>query len=220
METEDKSPFTAAQFHGLTREQQQAVMAVGEYLTSKQVEISDEGLGQSLNLLRPCPGCVPPEEADEDLRAAIRRKFGAIYGVAMEVAEAELRRKGFRDREAFSFCLVIEPSHEDATHVAVVDYNKPVCYLHEWSKAWHFGFATLAELAGAVLTAKAAIINRVMANKPKEMLIVVQDGTVREVAGLPDNTQVVVANYDIEDVEKLELTTSPLDGKLCKLTKF
>ena len=43
--------------------------------------------------------------------------------------------------EQFNFCLVIEPSYEDSTHVAVVNYDKPICYLHEWSKAWNFHFA-------------------------------------------------------------------------------
>ena len=38
----------------------------------------------------------------------------------------------------FGCVMVIEASYEDTTHVAVVDYDKPICYLHEWDKAWHF----------------------------------------------------------------------------------
>ncbi|MCX6923287.1 MAG: hypothetical protein NT154_08775 [Verrucomicrobia bacterium] len=39
-------------------------------------------------------------------------------------------------------------------------------------------------------------------------------------AGLPVGKQVVVVDYNIEDVDKSELTSSPLDGELCKLTEF
>jgi hypothetical protein len=92
-------------------------------------------------------GCVPQEEVDGDLLAPVRRKFAAVYQTAMELAEAELRKQGLKERQHFNFCLVIEPSYEDTTHVAVVDYDKPICYLHEWSKAWNLQFANLAELA-------------------------------------------------------------------------
>src|SRR5713226_8944053 len=128
-------------------------------------------------------GCVPQEEIDENLLALIRRKFAAIYQTAMEMAEAELKTKGLKERQHFNFCLVIEPSCEDTTHVAVVDYDKPVCYLHECSKAWHFQFANLAELAKAVLTAKTALVKKSMEVNAKNITGVVEEGRVREVGG-------------------------------------
>jgi hypothetical protein len=87
----------------------------------------------------------------------VRRKFAAVYQVATELAEAELKNRGFEKRKHFNFCLVIDPSYEDSTHVVVVDYGKPICYLHEWNKAWHVGFEDLAALARTVLSAKAAL---------------------------------------------------------------
>src|SRR5258707_11124208 len=88
-------PFTAEQFHSLTDEERQAVLAVAEYLTSSMIDISDEQLSEALNLMRPCEGCVPSEEVDENLLNTVRRKFAAIYQTAIELAEAELRQRGF-----------------------------------------------------------------------------------------------------------------------------
>ena len=220
MKNDPEYPFTAAQFNALSEAERQAVLAVAEYLTSTTTEIADEDLSMALNIIRPSEGCVPFEEIDTNVLVAVRRKFAAVYQPAMEMAEAELKKKGFKEREHFNFCLVIEPSDEDTTHVAVVDYDKPVCYLHEWSKPWHFVFENLAQLAEAVLTAKAHLVARVMELCKKEVYVVLQDGVVRQVEGLAADKQVVIVDYNIEDVDKSDLTPSPLDGELCRLTKF
>jgi len=68
-------PFTAAQFKALTEEERKAVLAVAEYLTSSAIDISDEQLSEALNLMKPAEGCVPSEEADEDLLNTVRRKI-------------------------------------------------------------------------------------------------------------------------------------------------
>jgi hypothetical protein len=47
-----------------------------------------------------------------------------------------------------------------------------------------------------------------------------EEGRVRRVVGLPPNTQVTIVDYDIEDEEEQYLTASPIDGELCKLTRF
>jgi hypothetical protein len=154
-------PFTAKQYNALGEEERYAVLAVGQYLTSSTIGISDESLSNALNLMRESEGCVPSEEVGDDLLACVRRKFAAVYQVAAELAEVELKQRGFREHNHFNFCLVIEPSYEDSTHVVVVDYDKPICYLHEWSKAWHMGFENLAALAKAVLSAKAILIKKV-----------------------------------------------------------
>ena len=220
MKTDTEHPFTAAQFNALNEAERQAVLAVAEYLTSSTTEITDEGLSMALNPMKPSEGGVPFEEIDTSVLLAVRRKFAAVYQPAMELAEAELKKKGFKEREHFNFCLIIEPSHEDTTHVAVVDYDKPICYLHEWSKPWHFSFESLAQVAEAVLTAKANLVARVMELGKKEVYVVLEDGAVRQVEGLPAGKQVVIVDYNIEDVDQSELTPSPLDGELCKLTAF
>ena len=213
-------PFSANQFNALTEEERQALLAVAEYLTSSTIDISDEDLSEALNLMKPAKGCVPNEEGDGDLLNTVRRKFAAVYQTAMELAEAELKQRGFEPRKHFNFSLVIEPSYTDSTRVAIVDYDRPICYLHEWSKAWHFKFANLAELAGAVLSAKVVLVNKVIEFNPKELFIVVEDGRVREVPNLPPNMRVVVIDYDIEDVEEEEIKPSPLDGQPCRITPF
>ncbi len=220
MKNDTEHPFTAAQFNALSEEERQAVLAVAEYLTSSTTEITDDDLSSALNLMRETEGCVPQEEIDNDSFTPIRRKFAAIYQTAMEMAEAELKKQGLKDRQHFNFCLVIEPSYEDTTHVAIVDYDKPICYLHEWSKAWHFQFADLAELAKAVLAAKIALANKVTELNAKEVLIVVEDGGVRDVKGVAPNIPITVVDYDIEEEDRESLTTSPIDGELCKLIKL
>ena len=154
-------PFTAAQFNALTEEERRAVLAVAEYLTSSMIDISDEQLSEALNLMKPCEGCVPCEEVDDNLLNAVRRKFAAVYQTALELAEAELKQRGFEARKQFNFSLVIDSSYEHLTRTAIVDHDRPICYLHEWSKAWHFQFADLAELARPVISAKVALVNKV-----------------------------------------------------------
>jgi len=85
--------------------------------------------------------------------------------------------------------------------VAIVDYNRPFCYLHEWSKALHFKFANLTELAVAALSAKVVLVNKVMEFNPKELFIVLEEGREREVPNLPPNMRVVLVDYDVEDAE-------------------
>ena len=161
MKTESEYPFTVKQFNALAEEERQSVLAVAENLSSSTIAISDEDLSNALNLMKESEGCVPSEETGDDLLASVRRKFAAVYQIAMKLAEAELKKRGFEERRHFNFCLVIEPSFEDATHVVIVDYDKPIYYLHEWINAWHVGFENLAALAGAVRSAKIALVNKV-----------------------------------------------------------
>jgi hypothetical protein len=114
--------------------------------------------------------------------------------------------------------MVVDPSYEDTTHVAVLDYDKSVCYLHEWSKAWHLGFATHAELADAVLVVKKSLVEKV--TKYLEIFLIMEGGVVHEIVDLPDNIKVTVIDYDIEGVKTERLEISPVDGELCVITKW
>jgi hypothetical protein len=217
---ESESSFTAEQFNALTPGQRQVIQAVAEYLTGNAMtaaNVTDEDLSTTFNLLKSCDGCVPSEEAGEDLLNTIRKKFGAVYQVGTELAEAELKEKKITD---FNFCYVADPSYEDATHIAVLDYNKPICYLHEWSKAWHLGFETLRDLAGAVLVVKKNLVEKVAEFTRKEIFIVIEGGVVHEVVNLPLNIHVAVIDYDTEGVEKDRLEISPVDGELCVINKW
>lgn len=217
IESETVYPFTADQLKALTEPQRQAIEVVAEYLTGNAFPAiqTDEEITAPFNLLKPCNGCVPWEESGEDLLTTIRKKFGAVYQVGMELAEAELKQRNFT---SFKFCLVTDPSYEDTTHVVILDYDKPICYLHEWTKAWHLGFATLAALADAVLAVKKCLVEKVA--KPIEIFVVMDGGVIHEIVDLPDNINVTVLDYDTEGVEKERLEISPVDGEVCVITKW
>ena len=155
--------FTAAQYTALSDEERDAIQKVASYLIGENLKApDDEGLSSTFNILRPCDGCVPDEEIGEDLGLDIQRKFSCVYYSAMELAEGEIGRKGFLEWRDFSFCFVVDPSYEDATHVAVVDNDqgkRPFCYFHECSKAWHLHFETLQEIAREVLRARDQIVS-------------------------------------------------------------
>ncbi len=222
MKTENQHPypFTMEQLKALTPEQRQAIEAVAEYLSEASIstdDLTDEEISDIFNLLRSCEGCVPSEEAGEDLLNSIRKKFGAVYQVGMELAEVELKEKKITD---FNFCYVIDPSYEDATHIAIVDYDKPICYLHEHIKAWHLSFATLSELAEAVLKVKKGLVEKVVEFICKEIFVIMDGGLVHEIVNLPPNINVTVLDYDTEGVEKERLEISPVDGQLCVINRW
>jgi hypothetical protein len=219
IESQTEYPFTVDQYKALTPEQQKVLEAVADYLTGSGVPtkatFTDEGITWTYNLLKPCEGPVPPEEVDGDLLTVIRKKFGAVYEVGLDMAEAELKRQNITD---FSFCMVVDPSYDDATHVAIVDYHKPICHLHEWIKPWNLSFDSLAKLADAVLAVKNRLVEKV--TKPTEIFVVMEGGVVHEIVDLPDNIHVTVIDYDTEGVEKERLEISPVDGELCVITKW
>jgi hypothetical protein len=218
-ETKTKYPFTSDQYKALTPERRLAIEAVAEYQTGSGVptgeDLTDEEITCTFNLLKPCKGCVPREEVDGDLLTVIRKKFGAVYEVGLEMAEAELKKQGYSD---FSFCMVVDPSYEDATHVAIVDYHKPICHLHEWINPWNLSFDSLAKLADAVLSVKIRLVEKV--TKPIEIFVVMEGGVVHEIVNLPDNIHVTVIDYDTEGVEKERLEINPLDGGLCTINSW
>jgi hypothetical protein len=216
-----KYPFTVTQFRALNVEQHEAIEAVADYLSEtclpELADFTDQELSAIFNLLKPCDRCVPSEESGEELLNTIRKKFCAIYEIGLELAEKELDQKGFKD---FSFCLVLEPSFEDATHIVILDYHKPICYLHEWIKAWHISYGTLADLANAVLQVKKQVIEKVIEFTKTEIFIVMEGGLVHEVVNLPLHINVTVIDYDTEGVEKERLEISPVDGELCTINKW
>jgi hypothetical protein len=54
----------------------------------------------------------------------------------------------------------------------------------------------------------------------QQIYVVVQDGMVREVVGLPSHCQVTVLDYDVEVHEDERIQVSPLDGEACVINKF
>jgi hypothetical protein len=218
-------PFTLEQWHALNDEQKSAINAVAEDLTGfgivEQGNLTEKPISNILNILKPCSGCVPEEEIGDDVSESIRRKFGAVFQTGLDMAERKLNQQGVRQFEVFSFCLLIQPEFADATHIVIVDYHLPVCYLHEWTKAWNFHFGSLAELADEVLKVRNTLVEKVMAlPRPKEVYVVLEDGVVREVIGADEKAVITILDYDIEDADPCEIKVSPLDGEACCITKF
>jgi hypothetical protein len=196
------------------------VIAVAEYLSGSSIEMSDADLSGALNLMRKSERCVPREEIGDDVFQPIRRKHSAVFEIAIELAEAELEKRGLKAHTDFNFCLVIDPSLDADTHVVVFDYDRPVCYLHEHCEARAFYFANLSKLAKAVLSAQATLMQKVEQFAKKEIRILVEGGVVHEVLNVPPDMQVTILDYDTQGVEKQDLEISPLDGKLCAVSRF
>jgi hypothetical protein len=158
--------FTVAQYTALSDEERSAIQKVADYLMGENLEApDDESLSSTFNILRPCDGCVPEDEIGEDLLLDIRRKFACVYYSACELAEEEVRHKGFRKQHGFFFCLVVDASYLDATHVAVVDYDpekRPFCYFLEYRKAKCLHFETLQAIAAEVLRARDEIVSTLL----------------------------------------------------------
>jgi len=220
MKAKHQYPFSAEQFNSLPQEGRQAVLAVAEYLTSSSIEISDAGLSSALNLMKKSEGCVPREEIGDDILQTIRRKFCAVFEISIELAEADLKKRGLEEHREFNFCLVGDPSFDADTHVAVLDYDKPFCYLHEWCEARDFSFSDVSKLAKAVLTAKDTLVQKVEQFTKKEIRILVEGGVVHEVLHVPPDIQVTILDYDTEGADEESLGISPVDGKLCAISRY
>src|SRR6266481_127499 len=146
--------YSPAHYATLSELEQTVLQEVATHLTGEPVDPADaDGLALTFNILRPCDGCLPEEEIGEDLLEDIRRKFSCIYYTAVERVEVNLTAEGLRFYDDHSFCLVTDPCYQDSTHVAVVDLRpeiRPFCYFHEYTKAWHFSFASLKEITQEV----------------------------------------------------------------------
>src|SRR5205085_2212545 len=139
------------------------------------------------------------------------KKFSAVFQTGLDLAERKLNQQGVQQFEVFSFCLLIQPSFADATHIVIVDYQLPVCYLHEWTKAWNFHFGSLLELANEVLKVRNTLVEKVLAlPRPKEVYVVLEGGLVREVIGAPESAVITIIDYDIEGADPCEVKVSPL----------
>jgi len=219
-----ESPYTQKQWQVLDSERQHVIGSVAEYLSGEKLpaDPTDEALSESLNLLRPCKGCVPDEYAGEELNREIRKKFAAVYWTGVELAIQELQRRGHHSGQEFTLYLVIDPDHEDYTYITVVDPERGCCFLHEGHKPWHFHFDSLAEIADAVLSVRNLLVNKITdaLAKEQQIFVVVEGGLVQEVVDLPPSTRLTVIDHDIQETCGENLEKSPLNGQPCYLTHF
>lgn len=159
-DSERAPPYTSAQFQALTAEQQGVLRLVAESLGR---DLETETPDEVFHLLQPCDGCVPEDEVGDDLLLTIRQKFACVYGPALRLAE-DVLAQATPPRGVPSFCLMIDPSYEDGSWIAVLDHDeekRPFCYLFDRHKAWHFHFESLADLAEAVLEIRDRLLHSV-----------------------------------------------------------
>lgn len=223
----EETVYTLEQLQDLSQDQKTVLAAVAEYLTSTPLaleSLNNALLDEIFNLFKPCRGCVPEDQVDEDLLNTIRLKFAAVYQVGVELAEAELKSRTPPAAGRFGFHAVIQPSYEDATQVVIVDYDRPVCYLRESAKAWQFHFATLAELADEVIRVRDHLVSQVQQLLPGDSMhriyVSVEHGVIQDVTGIPPGVQVIVLDYDIEGAAADELDLSPLDHQPCRISEY
>lgn len=150
--------YTTEQYRALSVDQQAAILAVARRLSAEPelvATMDSEDLSSTFNILRPCDGCVPPEECDgsDGLLGAIYNKFACLLNAAIELTGEDLAHH--------RFWPVIDAAHDGYTRCVVTDFDhtQPWCYFNESTKAWHYEFAALAEVADEVLRIKSAILD-------------------------------------------------------------
>jgi hypothetical protein len=145
--------YTVEQYSKLTEEQKAALVLVAEHLSADLYlaePVTDKDLSHAFGILVPADGCVPSGYVSEDILLCIRAKFACIFHAACEIIERRRRQAG---RENQLLVVLIDPSYDDATHIAVCDYESPGrCYFQGYYKAWSYTFETLSEIANEVLT--------------------------------------------------------------------
>jgi len=144
--------YSVKQYSKLNEEQKAALALVAEYLSADlylEEPVTDKDLSDAFGILTPTDGCVPTGYVGDDILLSIRRKFACIFHAACEIVERRWRQAG---RENDLLVVVIDPSYEDATHIAVCDYKSAGrCYFHGHYKAWSYAFESLSEIADETL---------------------------------------------------------------------
>jgi hypothetical protein len=148
----EEQVYTVEQYSKLNEEQKAALALVAEYLSADlclEEPVTDKDLSNAFGILAPADGCVPIGYVRDDILLSIRRKFACIFRAACDIVERRWRQA---DRENDLLVVVIDPSYEDATHIAVCDHKSAGrCYLHGYYKAWSYAFESLSEIANEAL---------------------------------------------------------------------
>jgi hypothetical protein len=115
-------------------------------------DLTTEDLNLHLNLWRPCEGCVPDSEIGDELLASITNKFRFPLEVACDMAEILHKETISRGKKTmFQPVPIVEPSHEDSTYYAIIDWDRHIKYLFGYDKAWCFKWHSLTAFANWIL---------------------------------------------------------------------
>ena len=78
----------------------------------------------------------------------------------------------------------------------------------------------VSKLAKAVVSAKVTLVNKVTDLQKKEIFVLLEGGVVHSVVDVPPGMRLTTLDYDTEGVEKDRLEPSPVDGKLCVISRY
>lgn len=116
--------------------------------------MSEEELNNLLFLWHPCKGCVPnaelENEYDNDVMSAVKAKFRLPMEVACSMATEYYEYK-FGSVVGFQPVPMIEPSYEEDTYYAIVDWDKHLRYVFGYEKAWAFKWYSLTAFSNWIL---------------------------------------------------------------------
>lgn len=167
--SEEKRFFTWAEFDKLSAPQAHLLNLLYEELSGErfprrkltdveQCEELEDEIDGVLDLYMDGEGCVPAHHVDDDVFIPILKKFRGPVDVAIDLVETELIRLRCGDKHTLR--RIIQPSHEDECKVVVIDWRDgyPFVYFEHSSKAWHYCFENLAELAEEMETIRAWIL--------------------------------------------------------------
>ena len=129
-------------------------------------ELNDE----HLNLWRPCDGCIPSSEIGDEVSSSIIEKFRKPLDVACNMAEILHKRTAPRGRKVmFQPVPMVEPSYEDSTYYAIVDWDRHIKYLFGYDKAWVFKWHSMTAFANWVLACSLRTVQVFHALKDNEL---------------------------------------------------
>lgn len=111
---------------------------------------TEELTEEHLHLWTPCEGCVPQSEIGDEVLSSIIEKFRKPLDVACNMAEI-MHKKSKVYGTLFQPVPMVEPSFEDSTYYAIVDWDRHLKYLFGYEKAWTFKWHSMTAFANWVL---------------------------------------------------------------------
>lgn len=134
-------------------------------------ELTEEELNdEHLNLWRPCDGCIPQSEIGDEVLSSIIEKFRKPLDVACNMAQILHKKTAAKAKGAlFQPVPMVEPSYEDSTYYAIVDWDRHIKYLFGYDKAWVFKWHSMTAFANWVLACSLRTVQVFQALKDNEL---------------------------------------------------
>lgn len=134
-------------------------------------ELTEEELNDEyLNLWRPCEGCIPESEIGDEILSGVIEKFRKPLDVACAMAKILHKKTAPTCRRTlFQPVPMVEPSYEESTYYAIVDWDRHIKYLFGYDKAWVFKWFSMTAFANWVLACSLRTVQVFQALKDNEL---------------------------------------------------